>query len=95
MEVVDQVALLVGALLPLAIAVINQPQWHSGFKSVMAFVLCFVASLVLAWFRGEINHQDLVETFATVYGAAMVTYTALWKPTNVAPSIESATSPTP
>jgi len=86
---------LIGAGLPLIIAVINRRGWSARVASIVAFVVCMIAAGISTVFVGGVAlgdpGLDLVAYFGTVYAAAMVSYEALWKPTNVAPSIEDHT----
>ncbi|MGE3510711.1 MAG: hypothetical protein AB7N65_17700 [Vicinamibacterales bacterium] len=86
---------LIGAGLPLIIAVINRRNWSARVASIVAFVVCLVAAAISTIFVDGIAlgdpGLDLVAYFGTVYAAAMVSYEALWKPTKVAPSIEEKT----
>ena len=86
---------LIGAGLPLIIAVINRQSWSARAASIAAFVICLAAAAISTVFVDGIAlgdpGLDLVAYFGTVYGAAMVSYEALWKPTKVAPTIEENT----
>lgn len=89
------IGLLIGAALPLLISVINRASWKPRAKAVTAFVICVVGALASTVFVDGISlgdpGLDIVAYFGTVYGAAMVSYEALWKPTKVAPAIEEHT----
>jgi VIT1/CCC1 family predicted Fe2+/Mn2+ transporter len=86
-----QVAVAVGALLPILIGVIKQSGWTARTQSVVAFAACAVAALITAWIEGNINVHDLAAAFAYVYGAAIVTYHGLWKPTGADHAVTTRT----
>lgn len=89
------IGVLIGAVLPLIIAVINRAAWSAAGKSVVAFVVCFIAAAASSLIVDGVDVRepgfDLITYFATVYGSAMVAYSRFWKPTTVAPSIERNT----
>lgn len=92
---------VVGSLLPILVAVILQQHWRDGVKSVVTFVLCFVAAAVTLWVSGELDitsanftFENLIAAFLTVYAAAQAFYRGLWRPTGTAPAIESSTTVT-
>ncbi|MGG7574076.1 hypothetical protein [Streptomyces sirii] len=87
----------VGALLPLLTAIVQRPAWSTEVKKVVAVVLALVAGVVTVAASGgweQFQHGTL--TFATltaVLAASQSTYDLVWKPSKVAPAIESVTSP--
>ena len=85
-------AAIVGALAPLLIAVLVQTPWSSQVKSWAAFGVCLAAAAVTAYVRGTINWQDIGVTTVAIVTAAQATYHGLWKPSNIAPSIERWTN---
>ena len=89
------IGVLIGAVLPLLISVVNRATWKPRAKAIVAFLICFLGAGFSTLFVDGIAlgdpSLDLVAYFGTVYGAAMVSYEALWKPTKVAPSIEENT----
>lgn len=90
---------LVGALLPLLTAVVQRPAWSAEVKKVVAVVIALVAGVATVAASGgweQFQHGTL--TFATVtavLAASQATYDLIWKPSKVAPAIESVTSPKP
>lgn len=83
---------LVGALLPLLIAVIQQPRWSNPVRSVVTLVLCLAAGALVAYQSGRLTGQGFGYSATTVLLAAWATYTHFWKPTNIAPVVELLTS---
>jgi hypothetical protein len=81
-----------GVLMPFIIAVINQRSWSPQIRGAVAFVVCLIASAVLAWTHGDLTWGDWRNTAVVVTGASMVMYHALWKPSGLAPAVEDATS---
>ncbi|MFI9078813.1 hypothetical protein ACIGW8_20440 [Streptomyces sioyaensis] len=86
----------VGAVLPLLTAVVQRPAWSAKYKKVVAVVAAFVAGVFAVaadggW--GQFEHGKL--TLATLLGvlaASQTSYDLLWKPSKLAPMIESLTS---
>jgi VIT1/CCC1 family predicted Fe2+/Mn2+ transporter len=86
-------ALVVGFLLPPALAVVQQTGWPSKVKAVVAFAASALAGAGTAYFQGDLTGRRFVEAGLVVLVAAMATYHGFWKPTEVAPKIEKATTP--
>ncbi|WP_433860134.1 hypothetical protein [Streptomyces kronopolitis] len=86
----------VGALLPLLTAVVQQPRWSAPMKKVVAVASALIAGVVTVVSVGGLEQfQHGVPTLATFVGllaASQSAYDLIWKPTRVAPAIESATS---
>lgn len=87
----------VGAVLPLLTATVQRPAWSTEVKKVVAVVLALIAGVATVaasggW--GQFQHGALtLATLTAVLGASQTTYDLIWKPSKVAPAIESATSP--
>lgn len=86
-------SLLVGFLMPNAIAILQQPRWSDGVRAMLTFVLCLVAGAGTAYFEGELTGRRAVSAVLLVLVTTLATYRNFWKPVGVAPAIESATSP--
>jgi len=85
-------ALIVGFLLPPAIAIVQQPSWTEPVRAIVTFIVCLVAGAGTAYFQGDLTGRRWVEASLVTLVATIATFKGLWKPTRVAPEIESATS---
>src|SRR5512141_3096611 len=83
---------VIGFLLPLVISLLNQTKWSSKLKSSVAFTCCVIAALITTWIKGDLNFTDIVGSAGVIFTVAQASYLGLWRPTNVAPTIEAATS---
>lgn len=83
---------IVGLLLPALIALVNQAHWPSGFKAVVAFIACFIAAGITAWAEGTLTFANWATSLIVVFTTARTTYAGLWRPTGVAPALESSTT---
>lgn len=94
-EETTAIGVLLGAVLPLLISVINRASWPDQTKAVAAFVICLLAAAASSLVVDGVDIRepgfDFVTYCATVYGSAMVTYGRFWRPTKVAPTIERNT----
>ena len=81
-----------GVAMPFLIALINQTHWNTKLRGLVAFALCLGAAAILAAVHGTLTLANWRDTAILVTGAAMVMYHALWKPSGIAPAIESATT---
>lgn len=87
------VAAIVGLLLPLLVAVIQQLHWKSSYRAAVGFAACFVAALITAWAEGKLNAKNLVSSFFIVFTVAQVSYAQFWKKIGVTAAIEKRTPP--
>lgn len=89
-------ALLVGAALPAAIAVIQQSHWSNTRRAIVAFIACVVAGLGTTYFAGTLvfdrNNQALVTNILIVLTAAYATYHGFYKSSGLGGVIEHATN---
>lgn len=83
---------LIGVVLPLLIAVLNQPRWTPQQRQLLAVGVSTVAGVGTVIASGNFDLQNWLVTIAAVIGAAQAAYAVLWKPTNIAPTIETKTS---
>ncbi len=85
-------SLIVGFLLPPVLAILMQSKWPTQFQAIVAFVACAVAGAGTAYFQGDLTGRRFLEAGLVVLVASIATYHGFWKPTKVAPAIESRTS---
>lgn len=89
--------LLVGALLPALVAVIQQPRWPSWFRAVVSVASSIVAgSLTVYLTEGDaLWEQGHLHVVLLVGVASWASYQSFWRSTGVAPVIEAKTSVAP
>ncbi|MFD7334943.1 hypothetical protein ACFV98_02920 [Streptomyces violascens] len=87
----------VGSLIPLLTAIVQRPTWSVATKKVVATVVALLGGVITVV---SVDGLDLFEhglptlgTLAAVLAASQATYDLVWKPSKVAPAIESVTSP--
>ncbi|WP_377271939.1 hypothetical protein [Peterkaempfera sp. SMS 1(5)a] len=85
-------ALIVGAIAPLVIAVINQPTWSAPAKAAITAVASVLIGLGTAYFAGDFAGKDVVTSILTAFVAAITAYHGFFKPSTLAPRLERATS---
>lgn len=86
---------LVGLLLPLLVAVVQQAHWSAKVRTTVGVAACVVAAVGTAYFQGKLDLHNFVESALVIFTLAKVSYLSVWKPTGTTPAIEQATSPTP
>lgn len=86
---------LVGLLLPLLIAVVQQTHWSSPVRTIIGVLASVIASIVTPAVYSNLNWHTWATSFITVFGAALITYKAVWVPLGAAPWIEKSTSVKP
>lgn len=85
-------ALIVGFFLPLVVAVVVQTSWPSWLKSVTLFVASTVVAFVTVYLTGDLDGRTWLSATLVILVTAIAVYNGIWKPTKVAPAIESATN---
>lgn len=86
-------ALIVGFFSPPVIALIQQPKWGERLRAVVTFLFAILVGGGTAYFNGELGFEGgTVKAILLVLVMAIGTYKGFWKPTRVAPTIETATS---
>ena len=88
-------ALVVGFLLPPALSIVIQTGWSAQVQAVVAFLACALAGAGTAFFQGDLTGRRFVEAGLVVLVTTIATYKGFWKPTEVSPTIEKATSASP
>lgn len=90
-------SLLVGALLPPLVAIIQQPKWASWFRAVVGVGVSIIAGGVTTYFTldSALWDQGMVHAILLVAVASWSSYKMFWTPTKVAPTIEAKTTISP
>lgn len=84
--------LVVGFFLPLVLSVIIQTGWDPRLQSIVAFVVAALIAAGTLALKGDLTGRSWVSASLIILVTAIATYHGFWKPTNVAPSIESRTN---
>lgn len=82
---------LVGLVMPVIVALLNQPQWKPWVKSAVAIAASVVAAGVTCELSGQLSVSDLAGSAITIATASIATFHLFWKPTGAAPAIEAST----
>ena len=95
MSLADLWAMFVGLLLPLVISTITRVEWRSRTKAIVAFCVVLIATAITQVIAGAFipdvkSWRAWGSSFLIVFLMTNVSYRALWKPTEVAPKIESS-----
>ena len=90
-------ALIIGFLLPLLVAVFQQPRWSDPIRAAVALLVSLLAGAGTAYFAGDLGlrPETLVTDTLIIFVAAIAAYRGWWKPTGIAPAIEKVTSRAP
>lgn len=84
---------IAGFLLPPVEAFIQQTRWSLQIRAVVNFLVCCVVAIgVVAVTKPTLTWHNWVTSALTVLVTAIAVYKGLWKPTTVAPLIESKTN---
>lgn len=88
----QQWSLIVAFFVPPVVALVNQTGWSSKLKSVVFFAVSLVAAAGTAYFQGDLTGKRFLDSALLIVAAGAAYYHGLWKPTEVAPTIEKSTS---
>jgi len=89
-----QIAALVGTFLPLLIAVIQKEKWAQWLRVGVALFACLIASVIVAYTKGQLNLHDLATSAFLIFTLTKTTYLSVWKPSGIAPAIQNSTGGT-
>ncbi len=93
MSTLQMWSLVAGFCIPPVLAILIQSKWSPKLKAIVAFIVALVVATVTTWIQlGGFHGRPWVESALTVLVAAIATYHGLWRPTGVAPTIETATN---
>lgn len=92
MSNLQQWSLIVAFFVPPVVALVNQQKWDSRLKAVVFFAVSLVAAAGTAYFQGDLTGKRFLDAALVIVAAGAAYYHGLWKPTQVAPTIEKATS---
>lgn len=87
-------SLLVGVAIPPLVAVIEQPKWPNWFRAVVGVLASAVAGFITTYLTLEsaLWEQGMIHAMLLVGVASWASYRNFWKPTTVAPVIETKTA---
>jgi hypothetical protein len=83
---------LVGFLLPLVIAMVQQERWRPQVRAAIGFAVCLAAALLTVWAEGELTGKDYLSAAIIIFTVAKASYVTFWKSTGIAPAIEHHTN---
>ncbi|MGW9029907.1 hypothetical protein ACWGQ5_38550 [Streptomyces sp. NPDC055722] len=85
-------AAALGYVLPLVIAVVNQPSWRGWVKGLLMLVVAAGDGVGTAYFGDQFHGRPVVSCVLIAAIAIGVAYHTVWKPSGIAPALERATS---
>ena len=85
-------AAALGYVLPPVIAVVVQPRWSAPVKGLFMLLVAGADGVGTAYFNHDLAGKPVVTCVLTAALAIGVAYHTLWKPSQIAPRIELATS---
>lgn len=88
----EMYSLLVGFFLPPVLAIVQQSKWSDRLRAVVAFAACALAGAGVAYFQGDLTGKRFLTAGLIVLTTGLATYRNFWRPTGVAPAIESKTN---
>ena len=83
---------LVGFLLPLLIAIVQQSHWSRRTRTVVGAIAVTVAALVTAATENKLNWDTWATSLIWIAVTAYTSYRNVWIPLGAAPAIEEKTT---
>lgn len=83
---------LVAFFIPLVTSILVQSKWSSRMKAIVFFAVAIVAAGGTAYFQGDLTGKRWLDSALIIVAAAAAFYHGFWKPTAVAPTIETRTN---
>ncbi len=87
-----QLNAVVGTVLPLLIAVVQQTHWSRTVKTVVGLTCSVVASVLVPEFYTKLTWNTWGYSAVFLIGAVLATYRNIWVPIGAAPAIERKTT---
>lgn len=91
----DQWTLVLGFLMPLIVAMVNQSHWPTRFKAIVGLAVCVAAAAVQMGLKGQLDASNLLSASLALAALSITFFKGFWRPTGIAGALESATNLTP
>lgn len=88
-------SLIVGFGMPPVVALVNQRRWPGWLRATVTIVLCVVAGAITAYLQGAFTDRRWTTAALIIGIAAISSYRTFWRPSGIAPAIETKTSGDP
>lgn len=88
-------SIIVGALTPPLLAIVQQPRWSGFVRSAFMVGAAAIDGIITTWLEGKINWHDYAQAALMCGVAIIAAYHGFWQPTGIAGKIENATVPGP
>lgn len=83
---------IVAFFLPPVLSFLLQSKWSTRVKAAVFFVVSNVAAGGTAYFQGELTGRRWLDSALIIVAGAAAFYHGFWKPSGVAPKIESVSN---
>jgi uncharacterized membrane protein len=85
------IAILIGVVLPAAVALVTKEMASSKYKNTALLVLSGIASVLVPLSgAASLDVKAVVTNFLTIFGTAVVSYVGIYKPRGTTAAIQSA-----
>ena len=82
-----------GALMPPLIAMILGRHWPTALKTVVSFLVCMLASVIVTYQGGRFDVSNYSQTLTYVMGGTGLFFLTFWRPVGLAQLIEEQVFP--
>lgn len=79
---------LVGFLLPLIVAKIQNTHWSNELRTAVGVAACAVAAIVTTWIEGNLNVHNFGQSVIVIFMMTKTSYLAVWKPSGTTKVLE-------
>jgi hypothetical protein len=88
-----QLAILIGALTPFLVAIVQRSHFSSRLRTVIGVTMSLIVATLTAYLHGDMNLHSWATAAIGVVGAAAVAYKLIWVPIGAVPWLEAKTTP--
>lgn len=83
MDNLESLNLIIGTLSPVLISYINRPWWDARVKVFVMVLVSVFAGFLTAYFKGELNPDDITSSIMITMVSAITAYYGIWKPAGI------------
>lgn len=83
---------LVGFVLPLLVAIVQQSHWSRAVRTVIGIIAVIISAGVTAFVENKLNWNNWATSLIAIATVAFTTYRNVWVPLGAADWVEAVTS---
>lgn len=80
--------MICGFFIPPVEAVIQQSHFSNALRATLNFIMCCAVAVGITYWQAHIDFHNWLKSALVILVTAIATYHGMWKPTNIAPTVE-------